>query len=306
MAKVEFPFVDTKGKTRVLSVNDSATRIEFTNKGIASIDLTPMRQCLRLRDLLLYGNDIPQLDLTPLAGCTMLQTLVLRENRLQTLDLSPLNEHIQLIRIDLRKNQLQSLNVDPMANKRMLEKFTIEGNPIMEIDVSALITCRKLKDVDIARHTKVKADRSLLNALRGPLRSYKNRIIWIDRQTTQNQQQQDPQHMPSVSSTVKTTVLGLLMSVPRISMDSLSQHCGVSPDEARELVFVLVGKGEVAGRYDPDSDEFISLVAVQTARELRSDGPTVHQCQYCSSPLSRALTAGDRLVCESCGQVNEG
>ncbi len=306
MAKVEFPFIDNRGKTRVLSVNNSATRIEFTNKGIASIDLTPIRQCLRLRDLLFYGNDIVQLDLAPLVGCTMLQTLVLRENRLQEIDLSPLSEHIQLVRIDLRKNQLQSLSVDPLANKRMLEKFTVDGNPLIEIDISALITCRKLKEVDIARHTKVKADRSLLNTLRGPLRSYKHRIIWIDRQTTQGQQQQVPQHTVSVSSIARTTVLGLLKSVPRISMGSLSQHSGMTPDEARELVFVLVGKGEVAGRYDPDSDEFISLVAAQTARELISDGPTIHLCQFCNSPLPRALSAGDRIVCESCGQVNEG
>jgi len=306
MAKVEFPFIDRRGKTRVLSVNNSATRIEFTNKGIALIDLTPIRQCLRVRDLMLYGNEIVELDLAPLSGCTMLQNLVLRENKIRELNLSPLREHIELVRIDLRKNQLQTLNVDPLANKRSLEKFTIEGNPLIELDVSALITCRKLKEIDIARHTKVKADRSFLNTIRGPIRKYKKRIIWIDRQATRGQQQQVPQHSVSVNPTVRTTVLGLLKSVPRISMETLSQHSGMSSDDTRELVFVLVGKGEVAGRYDPDSDEFISLSAVQTAKKLRSDGPRVQQCQYCNSPLPRALSFGDRLVCESCGQVNEG
>ena len=89
-------------------------------------------------------------------------------------------------------------------------------------------------------------------------------------------------------------------------MESLSEHSGLSPDEARELVFVLVGKGEVAGRYDPENDEFISLSAAQALRELKSDGPTLYKCIHCGSPLPRGLLAGDSVTCDSCGQVNEG
>lgn len=302
---MDFAFIDTKGKTRVLSSSDTATRIEFANKNIAVIDLTPVSSCLRLRDFLIYGNAIQELDLTPLSRCNLLRTLVLRDNRHRTLDLSPLREHVELQRLDFRKNQLQELNVDPLANHRMLEKFTIDGNPIIEIDVSALITCRGLREVGLDRHMKLKADRSLMGTVRGPLSSYKRRIIWIDRQATPGQQAA-PQHVSTVAPAARNTVLGLLKSVPRISMDKLAEYTDLDADSSRELVFVLVGKGEVEGRYDPENDEFISLSAVQTAKELRSDGPTVHQCQYCGKPLPRALTTGERYVCESCGQINEG
>jgi hypothetical protein len=307
LAKVEFPFIDKKGKTRVLSVNENVTRIDYTNKGIAKIDLTPIRRCLRLRDLLLYGNELSELDLSPLAGCTMLETLVLRENRLVGLDLSPLVEHIQLDRIDLRKNQLQSLNVDPLANHLKFEKFTLEGNPILELDVSALITCRGLKEFTVNRHTKLKADKSLMAAIRGPIRKYKKRIIWIDRQAAQQMAQT---HQTAVAATVnegvKSTLLGVLKSVPRISMEKLAGYTQMSVDDTRDLVFVLVGKGDVEGRYDPDTDDFISLSAAQTAKELRSDGLKMQRCQHCASPLPRVLVTGDRLTCENCGMVNEG
>ncbi|MFW9848475.1 MAG: hypothetical protein ACFFF4_05000 [Candidatus Thorarchaeota archaeon] len=307
MAKIDFPFIDKNGKTRVLNVNDNATRIEFTNKGIASIDLSPIGNCLRLRDFHMYGNEISDLELSPLNRCSLLRSLVLRGNRLGTLDLSPLKEHLELERVDLRKNHLQSLNVDALANHLKLEKFTLEDNPLLELDISALITCRGLKEVSLDRHTKLKADRRLMAAVRGPLRRYKNRIIWIDREAAQQMAQA---HQTAVAATVndgiKDTTLGVLKSVPRISMEKLSGYTNMSVDETRELVFVLVGQGDVEGRYDPDSDDFISLSAVQTVKELRSDGPIMQRCQHCGSPLPRVLVTGERFTCQSCGSVNSG
>ncbi|MCK5150696.1 MAG: hypothetical protein KAQ65_02595 [Candidatus Thorarchaeota archaeon] len=307
MAKVQFPFIDRKGKNRVLSVNDNVTRIEFTNKGIAKIDLSPIRRCLRLRQFHMYGNEISDLDISPLSGCTLLRNLVLRDNKLVGLDLTGLSEHIDLQRIDLRKNHLQSLNVDPLANHLKLEKFTLEENPLLVLDISALITCRGLKEVSLSRHTKLKADRRLMAAIRGPLRRYKKRIIWIDRQAAQSMAHT---HQAAVAATVssksKSPVLGVLKSVPRISMEKLSEYSEMSVDDTRDLVFVLVGQGEVEGRYDPDTDDFISLSAVQTAKSLRSDGPRIQKCQHCGSPLARVLTTGERFTCQSCGMVNEG
>ncbi len=307
MAKVQFPFVDRKGKTRVLEVNENATRIEFTNKNITSIDLSPVVSCLRLRVLHMYGNLIQQIDLSPLSRCTLLRTVNLRENKLVEIDLSPLVEHSELERIDLRKNQLQSLNVDPLANHMNFEKFALEGNPLLELDVSALITCRGLKEVKLDRHTRLKADKSLMAAVRGPLRRYKKRIIWIDRQAAQQMAQK---HQTTVAATVnastKSTMLGVLKSVPRISMEKLSEYSEVSVDDTRDLVFVLVGQGEVEGRYDPDTDDFISLSAVQTVKELRSEGPQMQRCKQCGSPLPKILVVGERFTCQSCGKVNIG
>jgi hypothetical protein len=231
----------------------------------------------------------------------------LRENKLAEIDLSPLAEHTELERIDLRKNQLQSLSVDPLANHMKFEKFALEGNPLLELDVSALITCRGLKELKLDRHTRLKADKSLMAAVRGPLRRYKKRIIWIDRQAAQQMAQK---HQTTVAATVdestKNTLLGVLKSIPRISMEKLSEYSEVSVDDTRDLVFVLVGQGEVEGRYDPETDDFISLSAALTAKELQSGGPQIQRCQQCGSPLPRVITTGERFTCQNCGMVNEG
>jgi hypothetical protein len=151
------------------------------------------------------------------------------------------------------------------------------------------------------------ADKSLMAAIRGPLRRYKKRILWIDRQSAQQMAQtHQATVVASVSGDIKATVLGVLKSVPRISMEKLSGYSEMSVDDTRDLVFVLVGKGEVQGRYDPDTDDFISLSAAQTAKSLRSDGPTVQKCQHCGSPLPRILATSERFTCQSCGMVNEG
>ncbi|MHA2426397.1 MAG: hypothetical protein ACXAEF_16530 [Candidatus Thorarchaeota archaeon] len=117
-------------------------------------------------------------------------------------------------------------------------------------------------------------------------------------------------HQKAVAATVKktskTSVLGVLKSVPRISMEKLSEYSEMSVDDTRDLVFVLVGQDEVEGRYDPDTDDFISLSAAQTAKELRSDGPQIQRCQHCGSPLPRVLVTGDRYTCQNCGMVIEG
>lgn len=302
LAKIELPYVDKNGRTKVFTFNDSATRIEFINKGIATIDLTRLSHCLRLRDFLLYDNDIAELDLTPLGGCNLLRSLVLRRNRLRKLDLGPLSGHREIQRIDLRENQLRTLDLGPLAEHHMLERFQTEGNPLLQLDISALITCRKLKDVKIDNYVKIKASRNLMDALRGPLSKYKKKIHWIDREAAESQ----PAEAREVPESVSEVTLGVLKSVPRITMQDLTGYTGMSLDDTRELVFALVGKGEAAGRYEPNSDEFISLDAVQTAEALKSDRPEVQRCYYCGSPLPRLLEKGEQIKCASCGHVNQG
>lgn len=304
MANVDFPFTDRQGKTKVLSVNDSSTRIDFSSKGIASIDLSPIRQCLRLRDFLIYDNELSELDLSPISSCNLLRTVVLRKNRLREIDLSALAEHMELERLDLRENQLQTLDISSLANHQNLEKFQMDSNPILEIDISALLTCRELKEVDLDRHTKIKASRNLQEAVRGPIKQYKKRIMWVERE----QQQQAPTQRAGAISVdrVSSMTLGVLKSVPRITMEELTQYTNMSIEQTRELVFLLVGEEKVVGRYEAGTDEFISLEATQTTKELRSQGVKMQKCQNCGKPLPKVLYAGDRYTCEACGHVNEG
>ncbi len=303
MAKVELSYINRQGRTKTLSVNHTATRIEFTNKGIASIDLSPIRECIRLRDFLIYGNELVELDLTPLQGCPLLRTLVLRDNRLREIDLSPIRESMELSRLDLRENQLQSLDLEPLANHQGLDKFQLEKNPLLELDISPLLTCRGLKEVTLDRHLKLKASRSLAGAVRGPMTKYRNRIVWYERQFTPTSTQKPIQAVSS--NHASNMALGVLKSVPRITMQELTRYTDMSVEDTRDLVFLLVGEGKVSGRYEPSTDEFISLDAVQTVKELRSDEIVVQRCQYCGSPLPRRLIPGDRIACEACGQTNE-
>jgi hypothetical protein len=88
-------------------------------------------------------------------------------------------------------------------------------------------------------------------------------------------------------------------------MESLLPYSDLPVDKTRELVFELVGSGAVAGRFEPESDEFISLDAVQAAKEMRAEGPAVRLCAFCGKPIPRVLMPGERYTCESCGQVNQ-
>jgi len=304
MTRIDCPYVDKKGKTKVLTVSDSTSRIDFTNKGIQSIDLTPIRRCLKLRDFVIYDNEISELDLSPLSGCPSLRTVVFRNNRLKELNLSPLSEHVHLQRIDIRGNQLQSLDVNPLADHQNLEKFQLEGNPLLEIDISALLTCRRLKEVSLDRHMRIMASRNLQDAISGPIRKYKKRILWIAR-AKQVEQQSQPSG-PMSSSKASRMALGVLRSVPKIAIEELTQYTNLTVEETRELVFLLVGEGKVAGRYEAATDEFISLEAAQTIRELRPEGSGIQKCKHCGKPLPRVLVMGERFTCEACGSTNEG
>ncbi len=305
MAKVDLPYTDKRGRTRVLRVNDRTRRINAPGKNIISINLAPIVRCIRLEYLKLYDNEIHSLDLSPLSSISSLREIILRNNKLESLDLSSLKEHANLERLDLRGNQIQQLDVSPLARHFKLERFEIEDNPLTELDISALFTCPKLKEVKINRYVKLRADRRYMQMARGPMSRMKKHVQWYEvaQTTVRGAPGVD---VPPTDDQVKLTVLGLLKSVPRVSIEELTAYSEMPIDATKQLVFELVGEGELSGRFDPRTDEFISLDAIRAAKELRSDGPVIHYCVHCHKSLPHMLIPGDTYRCESCGTVNQG
>jgi hypothetical protein len=309
---VEIPFTEHGGKTRAIRVNNNVTTIDMTGKGLAAINLTSVRACGRLTRLLLNENELTAVDLSPLTACRELTVLALKKNRLQGVDLSPLKDLTRLEAIDLKENMLIRLDLSPLKNHAVLQKIFLAGNPLTELDVSALLTCRGLKEVEIGRHVRLKADMALVGSPLAVMQQYKKQIAWIDTHILETQAATvaaAQSHIKALSQDtqdiMRKKVLGVLKSQTRISMDRLMPYSALAIDETRELVFELVGSGAVTGRFDPDTDEFISLNAVQAATLMRSEGPIIQQCQHCGKPFPKALMPGESYTCESCGQVNQ-
>lgn len=304
MANVEIPYTDHSGKTKAFRVSDGATSIDLSGKGIAAINLSPIRMCMVLTRLLLNENELSTLDLSPLASCRPLTVLALKRNKLQSLDLSPLKELTQIQAIDLRENQLIALDLSPLRNHMALQKVFFAGNPLAEFDISSLFTCTGLREAELGKHVKLKADRAFMGFSGGPMLQYKKQITWIDTKAPEAQARarapsQDPRDI------MRKKVIGVLKSHCRISMENLVPYSELPIDDTRKLVFELVGSGAVAGRFDPESDEFISLDAVQAARVMQSEGSLMRQCVFCGKPFPRALMPGESHTCESCGRVNQ-
>ncbi len=305
MATMTFTYKDKKGKEKRIRVGSSSTNLDFSSKNIAHIDLSPILQFTRLRKLKLYSNELQTLDLSPLGTCHTLTELVLHRNNLQEIDLSPLEKCPGLIRLDLSSNRLTQLNLAPLANHTALTKIVLTSNPLPEIDITPLFSCGVLRDFEVSSRTKLKAERRYGGHKRGALGRLKKRITWIEKSEAPVAAASQVA-APIVNGGVRTRVLGVLKSVPRINMANLTKYSEISEEDTRELVFDLVGAGEVSGRFNPSTDEFVSADAAEVSRKLKSNGTHVARCQHCGTPLQKLLASGEEFLCPSCGTLNIG
>jgi len=305
VATMTFTYRDNKGREKRIRVGSSSTSLDFSSKNITHIDLSPILQFTRLRKLKLYSNELQTLDLTPLGTCHTLRELVLHRNHLQNIDLSPLEKCPELTRLDLSSNRLTQLNLAPLANHIVLSKIVLTSNPLPEIDVTPLYSCGVLRDLEVSSRTRLKAERRYSGYRRGALGRLTKKITWIEK--SESQVAAAPQFTaPVVNGGVRMRVLGVLKSVPRINMVDLTKYSEISEEDTRELVFALVGAGEVSGRFNPSTDEFVSADAAEVSRQLRSNGTHVAKCQHCGKPLQKLLASGEEFLCPSCGSLNIG
>lgn len=123
--------------------------------------------------------------------------------------------------------------------------------------------------------------------------------------TSKQVHQPKVQIQPSHGKPVKR-VLGVLKSFQSITMTDLMNYSGLSVEESRNLVFELIADDLVAGRFDSESDSFVSATAASASKQIRSDRTILARCMFCGKALGRALRAGDEVPCPSCGMINVG
>lgn len=104
-------------------------------------------------------------------------------------------------------------------------------------------------------------------------------------------------------------VLGALKSYPRIGMSELAELLDMTEDDVRSITLKLIASGSVSGTFDRHTDEFTSVAAAETGRELKRDSADsleIPRCPHCFAPLDRTLVPGETVECPNCGTTITG
>jgi hypothetical protein len=104
-------------------------------------------------------------------------------------------------------------------------------------------------------------------------------------------------------------VLGALKSYPRVGMSELAELLDMTEDDVRNITLKLIASGSVSGTFDRHTDEFTSVAAAETGRELKrdsADGLEIPRCPNCFAPLDRTLVPGETVECPNCGTTITG
>jgi hypothetical protein len=107
-------------------------------------------------------------------------------------------------------------------------------------------------------------------------------------------------------STVRRRLVGLLKMMPRVSVGELEQLLELGDIEVKTMVSELVADDIVRVTFDPHSNEFISLTAIEGKKGVMAKGGTLAICMFCGKRLDKALTIGEEVTCSHCGSVNIG
>ncbi|MHA1906966.1 MAG: hypothetical protein ACW98Y_06705, partial [Candidatus Thorarchaeota archaeon] len=84
---VEIQYVTNNG-SHSHHVSPGIRKIDLSRMNIESIDLTPLHKGLKLRELILVGNQLKEINLNPLCSLRSFETLNLRNNPLVHLDVT--------------------------------------------------------------------------------------------------------------------------------------------------------------------------------------------------------------------------
>ncbi len=137
--------------------------IVLTNNAIYFIDLSPLSDCEELESLILSKNKLRELDLTPLSSCTNLKKLVLHQagpNSLVPLDLTPLSDCLSLEELDLsyQFHSMASIDLSPLSSLAKLKKLILTSTFTKEIDLNPLSGCESLEVLDLGDMMLSKVD----------------------------------------------------------------------------------------------------------------------------------------------------
>ena len=104
-------------------------------------------------------------------------------------------------------------------------------------------------------------------------------------------------------------VLGALKSYPRVGVSELAELLDMTEDDVRSITLKLIASGSVSGTFDRHTDEFTSVAAAETGRELKRDSADsleIPRCPNCFAPLNRTLVPGETVQCPNCGTTITG
>lgn len=119
-------------------------KLDLRYLSLQSIDLTPLGQCPELTHLDLVGNGLTALDLSPLRTCLKFAELWLRDNRIQGLDLMPLAVGDSVRTLVLSNNLLDGINLSPLGGMPSLRTLEMNNCDLASIDLAPLASCSKL------------------------------------------------------------------------------------------------------------------------------------------------------------------
>jgi len=148
-----------------LSPLKECTELQWLNLNrnqLASIDILPLKACTKLQKLVLAENQLASIDISPLKACTKLQELWLNRNQLASIDLSPLKACTKLRELGLPSNQLASIDISPLKECTKLQELGLNGNQLASIDISPLKECTKLRELGLSSNQLASIDLSPL------------------------------------------------------------------------------------------------------------------------------------------------
>jgi len=127
-------YTTTNNEVKYVLLENDIEKIDISNKMIKLIDLSPLRSCTCLQELILRENQLQTIDLSSLAPCATLQNLDLSSNQLQSIDLSPLSSCASLQSLALDRNELQSIDLAPLEICSGLSFLGLAQNNLDSID----------------------------------------------------------------------------------------------------------------------------------------------------------------------------
>jgi Leucine-rich repeat (LRR) protein len=167
---------------RELEFRQDVTKLGLYQRGIYSIDLSPIRSCTDLKELSLHNNKIQSIDLTPLSSCVNLQELRMSNNNLRTVDLSALSSCKELKTLSLDDNPLQSIDLTPLSSCSDLQTLSMNMCKLSSVDLTPLSSCVNLRSLSLHNNQLHSIDLSPLRFCTGlrHLELFRNRLQSID------------------------------------------------------------------------------------------------------------------------------
>jgi len=145
-------YTKVDGSQEHSELKEKVAKIDLSSKEIASIDLSPLSACKKLREIDLHSNELQSVDFAPLSTCTSLRNLDISENQLQTINLQPLSSCSSLMMLNLSKNQLPVIDLVPLRTCTELSELNLGDNRLRYIDLSPLRNCPQLENIRLYRN----------------------------------------------------------------------------------------------------------------------------------------------------------